>query len=71
MSSFSRLFKATSPARGVKRLAGPRPGRLLGFAALVLVILTACVYVVLDSQAKTRREAEKRFSAGATSLPRR
>jgi signal transduction histidine kinase len=39
---------------------------LIGLAALILGLLGAFAYVVLDSQAKSRREAEKRFGAEAT-----
>jgi signal transduction histidine kinase len=46
-------------------LTGPRPGLLLGFAALVALIVAACTYVVVDSQARSRHETEKRFNAEA------
>src|SRR2546423_3847739 len=61
MSNLRRLFQVGS----VRRFLGPRPGLLVGFAALVLALLGAFVYVVVDSQAKSRREAEKRFGAEA------
>jgi signal transduction histidine kinase len=44
---------------------GPRPGLLVGFAALVALIVAACAYVVVDSQARSRHETEKRFNAEA------
>ena len=47
------------------RLVGPRPGLLIGFLALVLVLLGTFAYVVLDSQATSRRQAEKGFGAEA------
>jgi signal transduction histidine kinase len=52
---------------------GPRPGALLAFAALLVVVLAGFAYVVVDSQArsagseaKSRWEAEMRFGAEAT-----
>lgn len=47
------------------RLVGPRPGLLIGFLALVLALLGTFAYVVLDSQATSRRQAEKGFDAEA------
>ena len=59
-------------ARRVRELLGPRPGLLVGFALLVVVILAGFAYVVADSestwsegQANARREAEARFSTEA------
>jgi signal transduction histidine kinase len=59
-------------ARSAKDLLGPRPGLLLGFALLVVVILGGFAYVVTDSeatwsdaQAKARHEAEARFATEA------
>lgn len=61
MNSSLRSFRGTSVAQRMGRLVGPRPGLLIGFAALVLALLGAFAYVVFDSQATSRREAEKRF----------
>jgi signal transduction histidine kinase len=52
-------------ARRALRLIGPRPGLIAGFALVVLALLGAFTWVVLDSQAQSRREAEKRFGAEA------
>jgi signal transduction histidine kinase len=60
------FMSATTIRERLRRLTGPRPVLLIGFAGLVLVILASCLFVVLDSQAKSRLEAEKRFSAEAT-----
>jgi signal transduction histidine kinase len=51
--------------RRLRLLLGPRPSLLLGFAALVLALLGAFTYVLVDSQAQSRRGAEKRFGAEA------
>ena len=52
--------------KGLRRtLLGPRPGILIGFALLVLALLGAFTWVVFDSQAQSRREAERRFAAEA------
>jgi hypothetical protein len=58
--------------RRVGKLLGPRPGPLVGFAALVAVILAGFAYVVVDSestwsdaQGKARHEAEARFATEA------
>src|SRR2546421_8526578 len=48
-----------------RRPLGPRPGLLVGFAAVVLALLGAFTYFVLDSQAQSRREAARRFGAEA------
>jgi signal transduction histidine kinase len=66
MSTAFGLVTATPIGDRLRRLAGPRPGLLIGFAALVLVILASCLFVVLDSQTKSRHEAQERFSAAAT-----
>jgi signal transduction histidine kinase len=50
----------------VRSLVGPRPGLLVGFGSLVLAFVAVFAYVVFDSQAQSRREAEKRFNAEAT-----
>ena len=65
MISSLRSFRGTSLAQRVGRLVGPRPGLLIGFAALVLALLSVFAYVVFDSQATSRREAEKGFGAKA------
>jgi signal transduction histidine kinase len=57
----------TSTGRYLQKLTGPRPGLLLGSAALVLALLGSFAYVIVDSQAESRREAERRFAVGATS----
>src|SRR5438105_2331282 len=62
---FMRVFDSVSFRRGRRWLLGPRPGLLLGLAALVLALLGAFTYVLLDSQAQSRREAEKRFGTEA------
>jgi signal transduction histidine kinase len=51
--------------RGRRWLLGPRPGLLLGFAGLVVALLGAFTYVLVDSQSQSRREAEERFAAEA------
>src|SRR5215216_658376 len=51
--------------RALRWLLGPRPALLLGLAALVLASVGAFTYVLLDSQAQSRREAEKRFDERA------
>jgi signal transduction histidine kinase len=66
MSTPFGLIAPRSVRERVGRLIGPRPALLVGFGALVLVILGVCLFVVLDSQAKSRREAETRFSGEAT-----
>ena len=66
MNTSFGLLRATPIREPLRRLAGPRPALLIGFAALVLAILAACFFVVVDSQTKSRHEAEKRFSAEAT-----
>src|SRR4051794_2035752 len=48
-----------------KRVLGPRPWLLLAIAALKVVVIVVFTYVILDSQANSRREAEKRFDAAA------
>jgi signal transduction histidine kinase len=65
MNSSLRSLRGTSPAQGVGRLVGPRPGLLIGFAALVLALSGAFAYVVFASQATSRREAEQGFGAKA------
>jgi signal transduction histidine kinase len=57
----------------VRDLAGPRPGLLLGFAALLVLLLVGFGYVVVDSAATsrdaertTRDEAKRRLAAAAT-----
>ena len=52
-------------ARRVGRLVGPRPGLLIGNAALGLALLGVFAYVVVDSQATSRRRSEQGFSAEA------
>ena len=59
-------LKRTSFVRRVGRLVGPRPGLLIGCAALGLALLGVFAYVVVDSQATSRREAQKGFGAKAT-----
>jgi signal transduction histidine kinase len=59
------LAHGSTIPRRLRSLAGPRPGLLLGFAALVALIVAACTYVVVDSQARSRHETEKRFKAEA------
>jgi signal transduction histidine kinase len=49
----------------VARLVGPRPGLLIGLAALGLALLGVFTYVILDSQATSRRRAEQGFGAEA------
>jgi len=44
---------------------GPRPALLLALAAIVLASVGAFGYVLLDSPAQSRREAEKRFDERA------
>lgn len=63
MNSSLRSFRGTSLAVRVGRLVGPRPGLLIGFAALVVALSGVFAYVVFDSQATSRREAEKGFDA--------
>jgi signal transduction histidine kinase len=65
VTRFLRTFALDRAARGRWRLLGPRPGLLLGFAALVLALLGAFTYVLLDSQAQSRRDAEDQFAAEA------
>jgi signal transduction histidine kinase len=65
MNSLLRSLKGTSPAQRVWRLVGPRPALLIGYAALGLALLGTFAYVVSDSQATSRREAEKGFGAKA------
>jgi signal transduction histidine kinase len=72
MSNDSRPSRASLIARA-ERLAGPRPGVLIGFAALLVVVLAGIAYVVRDSsrkstdaQATARREAIARFATEAT-----
>ncbi|HEY8646082.1 MAG TPA: ATP-binding protein [Gaiellaceae bacterium] len=65
MNSALRSFKGTSLARRVGRLVGPRPGLLIGHAALGLALLGIFAYVVVDSQATSRRRAEKGFGVEA------
>jgi signal transduction histidine kinase len=47
------------------RAFGPRPGVLVGCALLVLGLLSAFAYVLIDSQGQSRREAQKSFAAEA------
>ena len=61
-----RVFDFVWLKRGLRWLLGPRPGLLLGLAALVLALLGGFTYVLLDSQVQSRREAEKRFGAEAS-----
>jgi PAS domain S-box-containing protein len=51
--------------RRVRLGLGPRPGLLLGAALVVLGLLGAFAYVVVGSQAQSRRDAEKSFAAEA------
>jgi signal transduction histidine kinase len=60
-----RSLGETSLAQRVGRLVGPRPGLLIGNAALGLALLGVFAYVVVDSQATSRRQAEKGFGAEA------
>jgi signal transduction histidine kinase len=64
MSSPVHRFEVSS--RPIWRTLGPRPGLLLAFAALIVALLAAFGYVVLNSQAKSRREAERQFGSEAT-----
>lgn len=66
MNTAVRSVEGASLAQRVGRLVGPRPGLLLGLAALVLALSGAFAYVVLDSQSTSRREAERGFAAEAT-----
>ncbi len=52
--------------RAVSRVLGPRPLPLLAIATLKLVVIAVFTYAILDSQATSRHEAEKRFDATAT-----
>jgi signal transduction histidine kinase len=52
--------------RGVRTLVGPRPGMLVCAALLVFGLLGAFAYVLVDSQAKSRRDAERSFATEAT-----
>jgi signal transduction histidine kinase len=65
VTRFNRLLELVLLRRARHWLLGPRPALLIGLAALVLALLAAFTYVVLDSQAQSRREAEKRFGAEA------
>jgi signal transduction histidine kinase len=44
---------------------GPRPGLLLGVAVVNLLLVAVFAYVVVDSQARSRQEAERRFQSQA------
>ena len=66
MNSSWRSFRGTSLVQRVGRLVGPRPGLLIGNAALGLALLGVFTYVVVDSQATSRRRAEQGFGAEAT-----
>jgi signal transduction histidine kinase len=66
MNSSLRSVTGQSLAQRVRRLVEPRPGFLIGFAALVLALLCAFAYVVVSSQATSRRQAQKGFGAEAT-----
>jgi signal transduction histidine kinase len=57
---------AKDQAGRFRRLIGPRLALLLGVAALNLLLVATFAYVVVDSQALSRREAEQRFKAQAT-----
>jgi signal transduction histidine kinase len=65
MTSSLRALRGTPMVRRVERLVGPRPGLLIAYAALGLALSGAFAYVVFDSQATSRREAEKGFGAKA------
>jgi signal transduction histidine kinase len=64
VSRLSRLSGSGRSAR-LRGLLGPRPWVLVGSAALVLSLLGVSSYVVLDSQQKSRRDAEKQFAVEA------
>src|SRR5712691_334222 len=51
--------------RRFKSLVGPRPGVLICAALLVFGLLGAFALLFVDSQAKSRHEAEKAFAAEA------
>ena len=65
MSSSSHSFDMLSIRRLLRGLTGPR-ALLIGFATLVSAVLGVFAFVVVDSQAQARREAEQRFRAEAT-----
>ena len=65
MSEFGGSIRHDRAGR-LMRLIGPRPVLLLGVAALNLALIAAFAYVVVDSQALSRREAQQRFKAQAT-----
>jgi signal transduction histidine kinase len=50
----------------LERVFGPRPILLIGFGMLVLALLGAFAYVVVNSQSQSRRQAQQRFNAEAT-----
>jgi signal transduction histidine kinase len=72
LSDPSALQGSGSVVQRIRKWLGPRPGLVLGFAALLVVILVGFAYVVVDSQAKasdsrerSREEAVARFDVRA------
>jgi signal transduction histidine kinase len=65
MSGRARGFDRAAAQRLRRRLFGPRPALVIGFGAALLVLLAGFTYVVLDGQAQSRGNAEKRFRGEA------
>jgi signal transduction histidine kinase len=65
MNTLLRSFTGRLLARRAKSFVGPRPGLLIGFVALLVTLTGAFGYVIVMSQATSRREAEKGFGAEA------
>jgi signal transduction histidine kinase len=65
VSSRVREIDPSAGESAGRRLLGPRPVLVVGFAAGLLALLAAFTYVVLDGQAQSRANAERRFRAEA------